>query len=202
MKTFSQFQEDMSKLPGLGGGGGGTNAVTGKSKGKTLKNRVKDVGKILTFPISRRNIKPDPNEKFATEGVSALTIKGGSKAVPALMTGIGAIGTIMQSKKSKGPFADTGGFDASKSRTKRQYFGLPPSSDLTKQQKKDRKIKGQQEIIKKRDDKIAREGPGDLVPGAKRARLKKLLKGYLEKSGIKAKRDANKKIDRDLGKGK
>ena len=135
------------------------------------------------------------------EGVAAAALKvGGSKVVPALMSGIGAAGMIMQSKKSKGPFADTGGFDASKSRTKRQYLGLPPSSGLTKQQKKNRKIKGQQEIIKRRDDKIATEGPGDLVPGAKRARLKKLLKGYLEKSGIKAKRDANKKIDRNLGK--
>ena len=134
------------------------------------------------------------------EGVASLAVKGSSKIAPALMTGIGAAGMIMQSKKSKGPFADTGGFDASKSRTKRQYLGLPPSSGLTKQQKKDRKIKGQQEIIKRRDDKIATEGPGDLVPSAKRARLKKLLKGYLEKSGIKVKRDANKKIDRNLGK--
>ena len=130
------------------------------------------------------------------EGVAALA--AGGKAIPALMTGIGAAGMIMQSKKSKGPFADTGGFDASKSRTKRQYLGLPPSSGLTKQQKKNRKIKGQQEIIKRRDDKIATEGPGDLVPGAKRARLRKLIKGYLEKSGIKGKRDANKEIDRKL----
>ena len=130
----------------------------------------------------------------------ATAVKGGSKLVPALMTGIGAAGMIMQSKKSKGPFADTGGFDASKSRTKRQYFGLPPSSDLTKQQKKDRKIRGQQVIINKRDDQIAREGPGDLVPGAKRARLNSLLKKYLERSGIQSKRDANNKIDRDLGK--
>ena len=108
----------------------------------------------------------------------ATAVKGGSKLVPALMTGIGAAGMIMQSKKSRGPFADTGGFDASKSRTKRQYLGLPPSSDLTKQQKKDRKIKGQKSIIDKRDDKISREGPGDLVPDAKRARLEKLLKRY------------------------
>ena len=100
----------------------------------------------------------------------------------------------------KGPFADTGGFDASKSRTKRQYLGLPPSSQLSKQQKKDRKIKGQQDIIKKRDDDLATKGPGDLVPNAKKERLKQLLKKYIEKSGIKAKRDANKKIDKDLGK--
>ena len=71
MKTFQQFQEDISKLPGLGGGGGGTNAITDKAKGKSLKNRIKDVGKILTFPISRRNIKPDPTEKFATEEAMA-----------------------------------------------------------------------------------------------------------------------------------
>jgi len=132
------------------------------------------------------------------ESIAAATIRRGSKLVPALMTGIGAAGTLYQATKKSGPFADTGGFDASKSRTKRQYLGLPPSTDLTKQQKKDRKIKGQQDIIKKRDDQIAREGPGDLVPGAKRARLRKLIKRYLEKSGIKGKRDANKKIDRKL----
>ena len=33
------------------------------------------------------------------EGVASLAIKGGSKLIPALMTGIGAAGTIMQSKK-------------------------------------------------------------------------------------------------------
>tara|TARA_Y100000766_G_C18650248_1_gene480068 strand:- start:224 stop:655 length:432 start_codon:yes stop_codon:yes gene_type:complete len=134
------------------------------------------------------------------ESVAAAAIKGGSKLIPALMTGIGAAGVIMQSKKSKGPFADTGGFDASKSRTKRQYLGLPPSSDLSKKEKKNRKLKGQKEIIDRRDDKIAKEGPGDLVPGAKRARLKSLLKKYLERSGIQSKRDANDKINRDLDK--
>ena len=35
------------------------------------------------------------------EGVTALAKKGGSKVIPALMTSIGAAGTIMQSKKSK-----------------------------------------------------------------------------------------------------
>ena len=33
------------------------------------------------------------------EGVASLAIKGGSKLIPALMTGIGAFGTIMQSRK-------------------------------------------------------------------------------------------------------
>ena len=142
------------------------------------------------------------------EAVPLIPVVGGVAAkkllLPIAMTATGALGTYLQSKR-KGPFSDTGGFDASKSRTKRQYFGLPPSSlgkssDLTKQEKKNRKIKGQQEIIKKRDEKIAIEGPGDLVPGAKRARLKELHKKHLERSGITGKRDANKKIDQDLGK--
>ena len=128
----------------------------------------------------------------------SLAKRGGSKLIPALITGIGAAGTLYQATKKSGPFADTGGFDASKSRTKRQYLGLPPSTNLTKQQKKDRKIEGQKRIIDKRDEKIATEGPGDLVPSAKRARLKELLKKYLEKSGIQRKRDANKEIDRKL----
>ena len=69
MKTFQQFQEDMSKLPGLGGGGGGTDAITGKSKSKSLGKRIKDVGKILTFPLHKKRV--DPNEKFATEEAMA-----------------------------------------------------------------------------------------------------------------------------------
>ena len=34
------------------------------------------------------------------EGVASLAIKGGSKLIPALMTGIGAVGTIMQATKN------------------------------------------------------------------------------------------------------
>ena len=147
------------------------------------------------------------------EGVAALAIPAGVGVLKKIVAssalkyaGAGALtggaltGAYLASKKSKGPFADTGGFDASKSRTKRQYFGLPPSNKLSKQQKKDRKISGQREMIRKRDDELATKGPGDQVPGAKRERLKSLLKKYLERSGIKDKRDANNKIDRDLGK--
>ena len=68
MKTFKQFQEDMSKLPGLDGGGGGTNSITDAAPGKSLKKRVKDVGKILTRPFHK--VKKDPTEKFATEDVN------------------------------------------------------------------------------------------------------------------------------------
>ena len=64
MKSFNEFQEDMSKLPGLGGGGGGTDAITGKSKSKSFKKRIIDVGKVLTRPLHKKRV--DPNEKFAS----------------------------------------------------------------------------------------------------------------------------------------
>ena len=211
MKTFNQFKQDMNE--------GKVNLLKGAIK--FLAKGVKKypvagaVGMgagtginylLIKNSLKKRKLKLDKDsEKFLKTGefqesVAVAAVKGGSKLVPALMTGIGAAGLIMQSKKSKGPFADTGGFDASKSRTKRQYLGLPPSSNLSKKEKKNRKLKGQKEIIDRRDDKIAKEGPGDLVPGAKRARLNSLLKKYLERSGIQSKRDANNKIDRDLGK--
>ena len=103
MKTFQQFQEDMNKkvppVIGLGGGGGGTDSITAKSSAKSLKKRVGDVGKILTRPF--RKVKKDPTEKFATEGVASLALKGGSKLIPALMTGIGAAGTYLQTRRGR-----------------------------------------------------------------------------------------------------
>ena len=76
MKTFQQFQEEVKKVPsvkelgGLGGGGGGTNAITDQAKGKSLKNRIKDVGKLATVPfraVLGIKSKPDPTEKFASD---------------------------------------------------------------------------------------------------------------------------------------
>ena len=141
------------------------------------------------------------------EGVAALAIPAGVGILKKIATssalkyaGAGALtgaGYLAAKKASEGPFSGTGAFDASKSRTKRQYLGLPPSTDLTKQQKKDRKIKGQQDIINKRDDQIAREGPGDRVPGARRARLKKLLKDFKDRfqKNLQDKKLKNKQID-------
>ena len=95
MKTFQQFQEEIKtggtikkptvimpdgkELPGLGGGGGGTDAITGKSKSKSFKKRVKDVGKILTRPFHKKRV--DPTEKFATEEAMAAPTNsvGGGK---------------------------------------------------------------------------------------------------------------------------
>ena len=70
MKTFQQFQEDISNLPGLGGGGGGTDSIIEEAPGKSLKKRVKDVGKLATVPfraVLGIKSKPDPTEKFASD---------------------------------------------------------------------------------------------------------------------------------------
>jgi len=67
MKTFQQFQEETKKkMPPveLGGGGGGTDSITDAAPGKSLGKRIKDVGKILTFPFHKKRV--DPTEKFAT----------------------------------------------------------------------------------------------------------------------------------------
>ena len=68
MKTFNQFQEDTSKLPGLGGGGGGTNAITMKSPAKSVRKRIKDVGNLVKRPFRKKEdrLKADPRSKFAS----------------------------------------------------------------------------------------------------------------------------------------
>ena len=53
-----------------------------------------------------KKLPKDMRKKLKTynqfqEGVAAATIKGGSKLIPALMTGIGAAGTYLQSRKKK-----------------------------------------------------------------------------------------------------
>ena len=81
MKTFKQFQEqiktggtikkstvimpDGEELPGLGGGGGGTNAITAKSSAKSLGTRTKDVGNLLARPFRKKEDR-DPRTQFAS----------------------------------------------------------------------------------------------------------------------------------------
>ena len=72
MKTFSQFKEEMNKkvppVRGLGGGGGGTDAITDKAKTKTALNYAKDAVKIATIParfLLGIKAPEDPLSKFA-----------------------------------------------------------------------------------------------------------------------------------------
>ena len=59
--------------------------------------------KVNTQTVSKNFpelFKKPAKKKYATEGVAALAV-GGSKLIPALMTGIGAAGTLMQIKNPK-----------------------------------------------------------------------------------------------------
>jgi len=83
-------------LPGLGGGGGGTNAITDKAKTKSLGKRISDVGKILTFPFSRRNIKADPTEKFASEYVEPESNNNEFGSITSSMVNKPRVQTVVQ----------------------------------------------------------------------------------------------------------
>ena len=145
------------------------------------------------------------------EGVASLALKGGSKLIPALMTGIGAAGTIMQTKKSspKGPFADTPSAEELRKAkltgklikpkedevTKQKDLVSKAEKEITKPKKgekkkalktvkdflKARKIEGRTAMRLKQDDELATKGPGDQLPGARRDYLKNLLKNLRKK---------------------
>ena len=236
MKDFNQFQEDIEKkvppVTGLGGGGGGTNSITDKAKTKSIGKRIKDAGKLATVPVRAVlgiKSKPDPTEKFAdsnktpeqkvsgaisdfkrkqkkvNEGVAALAV-GGSKVVPALMTGIGAVGTLYQASKKNG------GSNFEKLRQQQQKG---EGEDLRKKTEKDAKKPSTKERIKNalvdaglnykkglsvsptdvtgkkyRTPEMGTKKPGDYV----RDILKK------QRQNMKDQRARNKKIDKDLGK--
>ena len=93
------------------------------------------------------------------EGVASLAIKGGSKLIPALVTGIGAAGTIMQSKKK----------DKDVNITSR---GLKNLENAVFRGKTGRKLDG--EILKRREQKKAMKGPFADTPSAEELRKAKL----------------------------
>ena len=83
-------------LPGLGGGGGGTDSITDKAKTKSLGKKISDVGKILTFPFSRRNIQVDPTENFASEYVEADSSNNEFGNITSSMTNKPRVQTVVQ----------------------------------------------------------------------------------------------------------
>ena len=93
------------------------------------------------------------------EGVAALALKGGSKLIPALVTSIGAAGTIMQSKKK----------DKDVNITPR---GLKNLENAVFRDKKGRKLDA--EILKRREQKKAMKGPFADTPSAEELRKAKL----------------------------
>ena len=102
-----------------------------------------------------------------------------------MVTGIGAAGTIMQTKKSspKGPFADTPSAEELRKAKLTGKITIKPKKGEKKEAlktlkdfKKARKIEGRTMMRIKQDNEIATKGPGDQVPGARRDYLKKLFK--------------------------
>ena len=114
------------------------------------------------------------------EGVASLAIKGGSKLIPALVTGIGAAGTIMQSKKK----------DKDVNITPR---GLKNLENAVFRDKKGRKLDA--EILKRREQKKAMKGPFADTPSAEELRKAKLT-GKL----IKPKQGESKKTEKLIDK--
>ena len=123
------------------------------------------------------------------EGVAALALKGGSKLIPALVTGIGAAGTIMQSKKK----------DKDVNITPR---GLKNLENAVFRDKKGRKLDA--EILKRREQKKAMKGPFADTPSAEELRKAKLTGKLLnpKKGEIKKQKDLVSKAEKEITKPK
>ena len=136
------------------------------------------------------------------EGAASLAIKGGSKLLPKLMTGIGAVGTIMQATKKDDDIIKPKSGEVKKTKklidnlykkqgeiTKQRKLIRNTEKQITKPKsgekkkakkvvdtfKKVRKIEGKTMLRLKQDNEILKKGPGDLVPDAKKTYLRKLL---------------------------
>ena len=91
MKTFKEFREILNFIkrgPERKG-----YYIKGVPKARVDKKGSAQVSKPKKGSWNDRQLK------MTNEGVASLAIKGGSKLIPALMTGIGAAGTIMQATK-------------------------------------------------------------------------------------------------------
>ena len=63
---------EIDGLPGLGGGGGGTNAITDKSPYLSIGKKLINVGNMLALPFRDRTIDRDPRSNFASDQVKQI----------------------------------------------------------------------------------------------------------------------------------
>jgi len=97
------------------------------------------------------------------EGVAALALKGGSKLIPALMTGIGAAGTIMQASKGRPEGGEAKRYKQRKDRNpnKRKRKLSAAEKKIFDGQKKDIMQKGSDEFstkgLIKRNEKFTKQ---------------------------------------------
>lgn len=134
------------------------------------------------------------------EGVAAAALKvGGSKVVPALMSGIGAAGMIMQSKNRRVPKDSEEMPDPLEGFSKRKRDKL---KNVVKQLGDE--IKGGVKQVKKGLSVDPKDVTGKKyrTPEMKDKSPADYVRDLLKKQGreYKRKRIKNKKIDRDLGK--
>tara|TARA_B100000700_G_scaffold107701_1_gene121496 strand:+ start:156 stop:1880 length:1725 start_codon:yes stop_codon:yes gene_type:complete len=68
IKKPTLMMPDGIELPGLGGGGGGTNAITDKAQTKSVGSRTKDIGNLLARPFRTKadRLAADPTSQFAS----------------------------------------------------------------------------------------------------------------------------------------
>ena len=89
------------------------------------------------------------------EGVASLAIKGGSKLIPALVTGIGAAGTIMQSKKKdKDVNITPRGLKNLENAVFRGKTGRKLDGEILKRREQKEKMKG---VIKPKEGEITKQ---------------------------------------------
>ena len=94
MSTKDKFNSKfIKKVKGKGFVKRGTPGAQRAENKEKAKNRAKEMAKARIAAKKKAEM---------SEGMAGALIKGGSKLVPALMTGIGAVGTMMQSKKKQG----------------------------------------------------------------------------------------------------
>ena len=207
MKTFNQFKQDMNE--------GKVNLLKGAIK--FLAKGVKKypvagaVGMgagtginylLIKNSLKKRKPKLDKDsEKFLNSGefqesVAATAIKGGSKLIPALMTGIGAAGMIMQSKNRRVP-KDSEGMPDELAKLGRKAKvtlkkgmrdfkkGLAAGQEVPKQGAKGRFSNPNAKLVKDMMKEKAKKGDS-------------YAKRFIQQ--IKDKRTKNKEIDDKLGK--
>ena len=104
-KIGSPDSKFIKKDKGVGFVKRGTPGAQRAENKEKAKNRAKEMAKARIAAKKKAEM---------SEGMAGALIKGGSKLVPALMTGIGAVGTMMQSKKKQGTKGGGQGFGGEK----------------------------------------------------------------------------------------
>ena len=92
---------DMLGLPGLGGGGGGTNSITDKSPYLSTGKKIKNVGNMLALPFRDRTIDRDPRSNFASDIVQGFQGGGQVKQIGDNKTGVAEKTHLIQFTKTK-----------------------------------------------------------------------------------------------------